>query len=237
MNWLTVQMKKRLPDFFIIGASRSGTNSLRTMLNSVPEILPAKKREIHFFDDDGQYAKGLKHYESYFPEREVLLSFDTTPGYLYSRKAPIRIKRNIPEESHRFIVLLRNPVDRAWSHYWHWRNKIPKSALFDPFSEVLQRGRYVNYLRYWFYIFDRDCFLIIKSEEFFKQPITVANKVCCFLNLPSTVEHSYYYDPKKENPTVKSPYPKPDKKTFDFLTNYYRRPNQELFDLIGLNWE
>ena len=106
----------RLPDFFIIGASRSGTNSLRVMLNSVPEILPARKREIHFFDNDKQYSKGLKHYESYFLEREVHLSFDTTPGYLYSEKVPIRIKRDLPESSHKFIILLRNPVDRAWSN-------------------------------------------------------------------------------------------------------------------------
>jgi len=167
----------RLPDFFIIGASRSGTNSLRVMLNSVPEILPARKREIHFFDNDKQYSKGLKHYESYFMEREVSLSFDTTPGYLYSEKAPIRIKRDMPEQSHRFIVLLRNPVNRAWSNYWHWRDKIPKSDLFNPNSEVLKRGRYVDYLKRWMSVFDQKCFLIVKSEMFFRQPVEVANDI------------------------------------------------------------
>jgi len=228
----------RLPDFFIIGASRSGTNSLRVMLNSVPEILPARKREIHFFDNDKQYSKGLKHYESYFLEREVHLSFDTTPGYLYSEKAPIRIKRDMSEQSHRFIVLLRNPVNRAWSNYWHWKDKIPKSELFNPNSELLKRGRYVDYLKKWVRVFDPKCFLIVKSEMFFRQPVEVANDILdYFFELAGQVQEVLYYDPKKNKPTVKSSYPKPDRKVVEFLTEYYRLPNIELYNHFGIDWE
>jgi len=229
---------KRLPDFFIIGARRSGTNSLRVMLNSVPEILPARKREIHFFDNDKQYSKGLKHYESYFPEREISLSFDTTPGYLYSEKAPIRIKTDIPEQSHHFIILLRNPVERAWSNYWHWKDKIPKSDLFNPDSEILKRGRYIDYLERWLSIFDEECFVIIKSEKFFRQPVAVVNVILYFfLGLSSRMLKASYYDPKKSNPTMKSTYPRPDKKTLDFLVEYYRQPNTELYNQFLIDWE
>ena len=226
----------RLPDFFIIGASRSGTNSLRVMLNSVPEILPARKREIHFFDNDKQYSKGLKHYESYFLEREVHLSFDTTPNYLYSEKAPIRIKKDMPEQSYRFIVLLRNPVDRAWSNYWHWRDKIPKSDLFNPNSEILKRGRYIDYLKRWMSVFGRKCFVIIKADKFFEQPVAVANSIIDLFGL-SRIRRAFYYDPKKSKPTVKSSYPKPDRKVVEFLTEYYRLPNIELYNHFGIDWE
>jgi len=228
----------RLPKFFIIGASRSGTNSLRETLNQVKSIAPAKKKEIHFFDMDYNYKKGLRYYETFFTLDKAKISFDTTPGYLYSEKASIRIKRDLPESSHRFIVLLRNPIDRAWSNYWHWRDKISKSELFNPDSELLKRGRYIEYLKYWVSLFGRISFFIIKAETFFETPEDVVNFILNhFLNIPERVEKILYYDPKKKNPMTKSAYPKLDKKTFDFLVEYYRQPNAELYNQFLIDWE
>jgi len=231
-------MMKRLPDFFIIGASRSGTNSLRETLNQAKLIAPAKKKEIHFFDVDYNYQKGLRYYKKFFASEKEKISFDTTPGYLYSFAAPIRIKRDLPESSHKFIVLLRNPVDRAWSNYWHWQHKISKSELFNPDSELLKRGRYIEYLKHWVSLFGRISFFIIKAETFFEMPEDVVNFILNhFLNIPERVEKILYYDPKKKNPIKKESYPKPDKEVIDFLTEYYRRPNAELYNHFGIDWE
>jgi len=227
-----------LPKFFIIGASRSGTNSLRETLNQAKLIAPAKKKEIHFFDKDSNYQKGLRYYERFFTPNRTKISFDTTPGYLYSFAAPIRIKRDLPESSHKFIVLLRNPVDRAWSNYWHWQHKISKSELFNPDSELLKRGRYVEYLKHWVSLYERTKFFIIKAETFFKMPRDVVNFILNhFLNIPEKIEKILYYDPKKKNPIKKESYPKPDREVIDFLTEYYRRPNAELYNRFGIDWE
>jgi len=228
----------RLPDFFIIGASRSGTNSLRETLNQAKSIAPAKKKEIHFFDMDRNYQKGLRYYETFFTPDKAKISFDTTPNYLYSFEAPLRIKKDLPESCHKFIVLLRNPVDRAWSNYWHWRDKIPKSELFNPNSELLKRGRYVEYLKHWVSLYEKTKFFIIKAETFFDMPEDVVNFILNhFLNISERVKKILYYDPKKKNSRKKASYPKPNREVIDFLTEYYRKPNARLYNHFGIDWE
>jgi len=227
-----------LPKFFIIGASRSGTNSLRATLCQIDMIEPAQRKEIHFFDKSSEYIKGLKYYKSFFTFDRTKICFDTTPNYLYSFEAPLRIKKDLPESCHKFIVLLRNPVDRAWSNYWHWRYTIPKSELFNPNSEVLRRGRYIEYLRRWIQLYRKNQFFIIKAETFFQKSVETVNFILeYFLELPYRVTRALYYDPKKSRPTIKIPYPRPDKKVFDFLTEYYQRPNLELYLKFGIDWE
>jgi len=196
----------RLPDFFIIGSSRCGTNSLRATLENHPRIREAARREIHFFDKDGSYRKGLDHYASFFPNGDYL-TFDTTPAYLYSSKALDRIKKDMPPWCHRFIVILRNPADRAWSHYWHWREKLNLQtfdSLIKEDSEILRKGRYAEHLKRWFDSFSRDSFAIIKSEDFFNDPTGIANRIIKdFLKLDKEITRAAYYDPKKPDPRKK----------------------------------
>ena len=223
----------KLPDFFIIGASRSGTNSLRCTLATHPKINPSSRRECHFFD--WTYHKGLEHYKRYFPARG--LTFDTTPNYLYSSEAPARIKKDTPSSSHRFIVLLRNPAKRAWSNFWHFKKK---TWLPPGPGEILRRGRYAEYLARWFNHFPKHRFMIIKAEDFFRASKLTANTIIReLLGLKPLINQSRYYDPKRPDPKTRTPYPAPEPEMAEYLMNYYRPHNQRLYDLLGVDflWE
>src|SRR5688572_14326389 len=110
----------RLPDFLIVGAMRSGTTSLHKYLQAHPDVFVASGKEVHFFDR--RYGRGLDWYRSRFAgvttERVV---GEATPAYMYDENAIARIAHDLPDA--RLIVVLRNPVDRAYSHYWRNRSR------------------------------------------------------------------------------------------------------------------
>ena len=114
------------PDFLIIGTQRGGTTSLYDYLSEHPCIAGAVKKEIEFFDLN--YHRGIGWYRAHFPsvlERlyarrargRKLVTGEATPYYLFHPHAPRRMQEAAPES--RLIILLRNPVERAYSHYWH----------------------------------------------------------------------------------------------------------------------
>ncbi|HLE09559.1 MAG TPA: sulfotransferase domain-containing protein, partial [Thermodesulfobacteriota bacterium] len=109
--------KKRFPDFFILGAPKCGTTSLYAWLNQHPEILMSEPKEPRFFE--AEYHRGLDFYrERYFSKYNgEKLTGDANPFNLYMPYVPERIRSANPDA--RFIILLRNPVDRAFSHWWH----------------------------------------------------------------------------------------------------------------------
>src|SRR5690348_836405 len=115
-----------LPDFLVIGAQRGGTTSLYQYLQVHPFIEPATTKEVHFFDR--RFHKGLAWYRGHFPTAlekyraehlrgGMFLTGEATPSYLFLPYIPKRVVRVLPHA--RFIVLLRNPVERAYSHYRH----------------------------------------------------------------------------------------------------------------------
>lgn len=105
------------PGFLIVGAQKCGTTALRSYLSKHPRIIPASKKEIHFFDLDVAYNRGMAWYHGHFPLPHRLtqgaITFEATPSYLFSPGAPERIFSY--DSQMRLIVLLRNPVDRAYS--------------------------------------------------------------------------------------------------------------------------
>jgi hypothetical protein len=116
-----------LPDFIIIGAMKSGTTSLYNYLVQHPNVLKGAKKEIHFFD--WQYEKGLPYYRSQFPTQPYKIfmrSFrkyeficgEASPYYFFHPHVARRVAQDLPHV--KLIAILRNPVDRAYSHYWHW---------------------------------------------------------------------------------------------------------------------
>src|SRR5690348_1015601 len=115
-----------LPDFLIIGTQRGGTTSLYHYLQAHPCIGPASTKEVHFFDM--RFHKGLAWYRGHFPSRidqyaveqahgHSLVTGEATALYLFHPHAPKRVAEALP--SVKLIVLLRNPVNRALSHYYH----------------------------------------------------------------------------------------------------------------------
>ena len=114
-----------LPDFVILGAQKAGTTSLYAYLCAHPEVRAAARKEVHYFDLN--YARGASWYRSMFPlavalasdrrgGRRVLVG-EASPYYLFHPLAAQRASALVP--SAQLIVLLRDPVERAWSHYRH----------------------------------------------------------------------------------------------------------------------
>jgi hypothetical protein len=114
-----------LPDFIVIGVQRGGTTSFYRYLTENPCIAPAAVKEMHFFDL--RFKNGVHWYRAHFPlflhkeyaERmrgHNLITGEATPAYLFYPLVPERVARILPRV--KLIVMLRNPVDRAYSHYW-----------------------------------------------------------------------------------------------------------------------
>src|SRR5262249_39356681 len=104
------------PDFLIIGAQKSGTTALVKFLNK-HLFVKIPKEEIHFFDL--HYDKGVDWYQQQFSQKQSSLEVigEKSPYYLFHPTAPKYVQELYPKM--KLIVILRNPVDRAYSQYWH----------------------------------------------------------------------------------------------------------------------
>jgi homopolymeric O-antigen transport system ATP-binding protein len=121
-------LKKNSPSFLIIGAQKAGTTALFVMLAKHPKILAPKSKEINFFQDDRNFSKGYGWYHEHFPIEEDFssdqITFEATPEYLYRIPAAQRIYDY--NKSMKLIVLVRDPVERAysaWNMYKNFKNK------------------------------------------------------------------------------------------------------------------
>src|SRR5690242_6983741 len=115
-----------LPDFLIIGTQRGGTTSLYHYLEAHPCIGPSTTKEIHFFDR--RVNKGIAWYRGHFPTRiekyyverlhgRAFITGEASPSYLFHPHVPRRIAKVLPHT--KLIILLRNPIDRAYCQYYH----------------------------------------------------------------------------------------------------------------------
>lgn len=117
-----------VPDFLIIGQPKCGTSSLYSYLTKHPQILPAIEKEINFWNKNFNFDKGIDWYLAHFPSiasEQNLITGEATPNYLDSPQAAQLIFKNFPYM--KFIILLRNPIDRAISHYYM---EVKKKRIF-----------------------------------------------------------------------------------------------------------
>jgi len=216
------------PDFMIIGAQRAGTTTLYEYLCLHPQILPAARKELHWFhagpEQGDSYHTGHRDrrwYERQFPKtggmlsglmhRRRVLTFEATPEYLFHPVVPANVFRLYP--CAKLIVLLRDPVERAVSQYYHeqrhgfierdlsmeqyfardrliFREEEPK-LLQDPnyYSHAFEhccpvaRGDYGRQIARWLRCFPRKQMFIVRSEDMFADPDAVLDSVCAFLGI------------------------------------------------------
>jgi hypothetical protein len=241
---------RQLPDFIVLGTQRGGTTSLYHYLTEHPDIGPAFRKEVHFFER--HYEKGLDWYLAHFPMRgEVSVVGEASPNYLFHPDVPERVCKAVPHA--RFIVLLRNPVDRAYSHY---QMKVRRGIETLPFEEALdkererlsssndpasptwrhysylKRGLYVEQLQRWMSVFPREQFLITKSEDFYEDPGQVLNQTLGYLGLrPWSLDSFRAYH--------LSEYADIDTATRECLVDYFAPYNQQLYAFLGrdFGWE
>jgi len=197
-----------LPDFIIGGAPKSGTTSLVRYLREHPQIFMPLE-EIGFFAREELYAKGPGWYEEWFaPAGSVSLVGEKTPGYLFYEQAPGRIKELVPEV--KLIFLLRHPVDRAYSAYWHGiRNKkysfsfqeavemelAGKAWKEDRTFKFISRGRYREALERYARFFPREQMLVLRAEDLKTDRERTLGKVLDLLGaekvLPRNIDQEY----------------------------------------------
>jgi hypothetical protein len=119
---------RTLPDFVIIGAQKCGTTFLYQLLMQHPCVKPAFAKEVHYFDLN--FRKGNNWYRSYFPlhvrNSHRYITGEASPYYLFHPHAARRASAVVPDA--KLIVLLRNPVDRAYSHYQHQVKRVKSEA-------------------------------------------------------------------------------------------------------------
>lgn len=111
--------------FLIIGAQKCGTSSLFYYLLQHPELALPEKKEIHFFD--AKHQNGIGWYEDHFSHKKKAdkQTGEATPYYLFHPLVPQRIAIHYPQI--KLIVLLRSPIDRAYSHFWMIKTVIRKA--------------------------------------------------------------------------------------------------------------
>jgi hypothetical protein len=192
----------RLPTFLVIGAQKSATTSLIHHLAGHPEVF-ALTDEVHFFDR--HFARGIDWYRARFEGSGAARAVgESTPDYMYFPSVPPRMAEHLPGA--RLVAILRNPVDRAYSHYWHartrgWERERLSEALAAEGARMAEatdersrgrfayvdRGRYLPQLRRVCDHFPRDSLHVLLFENLRDQPVEAVRSVYRFVGVDDSV--------------------------------------------------
>jgi len=173
----------RKPTFLGIGVPRSGTTWVYELLEKHEKVYVARGKEIHFFDH--KYHKGYDCYERLFEKEGYDHYGEFTPHYMFRPNVEKKVKKYAWID--KFIIVLRNPVDRMISHY---RLRIQKDgyngsfkSFIGDYPESIVWSLYTKPLRKWFNTFGRNKFLILIHEEMFEDVENTRGKIARFLGL------------------------------------------------------
>lgn len=243
--------KKSGPDFIIAGAAKCGTSSLHQYLSRHPQILFPHKKELDFYWKN--YQRGIEWYLAHFPtltDRADFLTGEATPNYLRFPQVAQRIKDTFPQT--KIIILLRNPVDRAISWHYHKQNSgLTKLDLataiateIDQLSDITEAeiidsgyhnpdniisSLYLYKIRPWIELLGREQILILKSEDFYLNPLENMQQVFQFLGLPDCFLDNY--------PKVNAgSYSQVDSGLRKTLSDYFTPHNRQLEEYLGVKF-
>ena len=253
-----------LPDFLIIGAEKCGTTALYKALTAHPDICAARRKEPHFFDY--HYARGETWYRAWFPfvwvralRRRLRGRFATgeaSPDYIFHPHAARRAKELLPHA--KLIAILRDPAERAYSHYQQQVRKGRDPLSFEealarepervdaPLARMqrdeslavesvtrfsyLARGRYAEQLERWLAHYPRESLLVLRSEDLAAAPSATVGRALAFLGLDARAGG----DPRVERRNV-GEYEAPLEPALRRrLADYFEPHNARLCDLLGM---
>ena len=249
----------QLPDFIIIGAQKCGTTAVARALRRHPLVCLATDNshkpdkatsEMHFFDRDEKWARGIEWYKSQF---SGVCAGEDTPNIIYHRQAIQRMHETVPQA--RLIVALRNPVNRLYSNYMMARQRrydSPNSWTDRSFEDWLaigmdfvetgrrpeskadlkaalavDRGLYDDKLQRVLEHYPRKRIHIIIAERFMRSIDSEVARVHRFLRLPRVALKD------AENLRSTNPYAKMSPSTREHLLDFYREANEKLFETLG----
>jgi hypothetical protein len=197
-----------LPNFLICGAGKSGTTSLWAVLRQHPDIYMPQLKEPTFFAGEvtpsSSYYRGLTWYEGLFANVNGESAIgEASVAYLFDPVTPSLIKRHLGEP--RLLFCLRDPAERAYSHYWQEQRRGIKLPMFDevvvhqlsPFDRLIRSGRYGTHLSRYFAHFPAERILCLRYEHLRDNPAALYRQVCEFLGVPFrelSVDHNIRYN-------------------------------------------
>ena len=190
--------RRRLPHLIVLGTQKGGTSSLRRLLLDHPGLFMAATKEVHFFSK--HWERSADWYARHFRNApEGVCCGESTPFYLFHQEAPQRIHSLIPQA--KLIVLLRDPVERALSQYFHsvrlGLGNLPLAHALaaaparlltgDPRHvqehSYVSRGRYLDQLDRYLRLFPQEQLLVLQSESFFADPTETWRTIERFVGL------------------------------------------------------
>src|SRR5690606_28580313 len=196
----------KIPDFFIVGAAKAGTTSLFDYLTQHPAIFVPHMKEPHYFSDfEHRYAPKLANDEEYLRLfaacRDDQLAGDLSTSYLYSVNAPRRIRQLQPNG--RIVMVLRNPMERAYSFYWYKRNQVGEPLGFEEALEAeperiaagenfrfhyVESGRYCPQVERYLEVFGEEAVRIYLFEDLVRDATGLCRDILAFLGLSTDLE-------------------------------------------------
>ena len=192
-------------DFFIVGAPKSGTTSLYHYLSGHPQIEMSSQKEPDYFSDKAIHEQGIYYvknrintlakYESLFAQKESVVYGEGSVSYLFYDNVAEDIKNYNPNA--KIIIMLRNPIERAFSHYLMdyrlglisdsfeniiaKKSKHKKSHLF--YQQYIEVSKYATQIQRYLDFFEKDSILFIDYDDFKKNVSETVDKVYNFLNI------------------------------------------------------
>lgn len=240
------------PDFLVVGAQRSGSTSLYHYLTSHPRIAPARFKEIKYFSAFADRPWGW--YRRQFPDAlpPGTITGEATPYYLFHPHAPRRVASRLPDV--RLLAVLRNPIDRAYSH---WAHETARGAEWLSFADALAaeperlagerermladeryasaawqnhsyaaRGRYAEQLAAWLTHLEANRLLVLRAEDLYADPAGTVRVATDFLGVPPAP----LLDARQHNERA---YPPLDPALRRRLAAAFAPANRALEDLLG----
>ena len=192
--------------FICVGVQKGATSTLHDILNQHPDLKLPKLKETHFFRDDEKYSKGIKYYFNYYFNNikgEIIGEID--PEYSYFKQCASRIKQTLGEV--KIIFIIRNPVDRAYSHYLMTKRRgLEELSFLDAIYQEKERLRthydhiHYSYISRGFYstqinryenLFKKSNIRIVLFDDLIKNPKKTINDISSFIGLTT---YNYNFD-------------------------------------------
>lgn len=259
---------RMVPGFLIVGAQRCGTTSMYRALSQHPLVLKAVLHKgVHYFDE--HYDRGMVWYQAHFPLKArarhagrpaaaAAMTFESSPYYMFHPLAAQRISKDLPDV--KLLVLVRDPVERAYSAHAH---ELARGYETEPFERALElepsrlageaermaadpaylshshqhhgyraRGRYIEQLERLERLFGRDRIHVVDSAAFWADPQPSFGAVLDFLGLPRSAHIEF----ARHNARPRAPIPETLRKE---LREYFRPYDERLAGWLGeeLSWQ
>ena len=238
-----------LPNFLVIGAAKAGTTTMYFYLNQHPQIYMCPRKEPHYFSSEKRYKiSTLAEYEILFQgvSDEILAIGEVSTSYLTHPHAAERIKRHLPNT--KLIAILRNPANRAYSHYL-MNMKVRKHKLNSPgYSEqelnddfakilsskenvIIQAGLYYRNLERYLKFFERNQIKIYLFENFVSNPDTVMRNVFEFIGVDTAFNIDKSIGNANKGGFIKN------KLQEDLINNFKKNYKKNISPIIPTMWE